>query len=76
MRPALAAWVDDVARWDFKVISPSHFGAGKGSPADLRAAFAPTLADNAAERAKRPYAAADVKLLDDTAGGLRAVKII
>ena len=50
----LARWVDDVASWDFKMIAPSHFDAKPGTPADLRAAFAPTLATTPSEGAPRP----------------------
>jgi len=44
VKPELARWIEDVAKWDFKMISPSHFAARPGTPDDLRAAFAPTLA--------------------------------
>jgi len=77
VKPELARWVDDVARWDFQTISPSHFAAREGTPDDLRSAFAPTLAAEATEqRATRPYAKGDVRLLDDIAGQLIKLGII
>ena len=77
MRPALAAWVDDVARWDFKLIAPSHFDVHAGTPADLRAAFAPTLADaRGGAAAPKPYDAADAQLLEDISGALVKLKVI
>ena len=75
VRPELARWVDDVASWDFEMIAPSHFRAAPGTPADFRRAFAPTLAAGRAD-ASRPYAAADVRLLDDLADGLTKLKVI
>ena len=49
-----------------------------GTPADLKTAFAPTLAscEDGAPEADRPFDAADAQLLDDIAGPLRALKII
>lgn len=75
VKPELARWVDDVARWDFKMIAPSHFAVGPGTADDLRAAFRPTLAPE--PRAVRaPYNAKDVQLLDDIAGQLEKLRII
>ena len=78
VKPELRRWVDDVARWDFTTIAPSHFAVRPGTPADLKAAFAPTLAscEDGAPEADRPFDAADAQLLDDIAGPLRALKII
>jgi hypothetical protein len=78
VRPELRRWVDDVARWDFTTIAPSHFAVRPGTPADLKTAFAPTLAscEDGAPEADRPFDAADAQLLDDIAGPLRALKII
>jgi len=74
VKPELERWVKDVAKWDFKIISPSHFAARPGTAQDLEAAFAPTLAgtDNAA----RPYKSGDTKLLDDIAEELVQLKVI
>lgn len=77
VKPELTRWVDDVARWDFQMIAPSHFAAREGTPDDLRSAFAPTLAAESSEqRATRPYAKGDVRLLDDIAGQLIKLGII
>merc|ERR1711968_352470 len=82
VKPALARWVDDVSRWDFEYIAPAHFAAAKGTPDDVRAAFAPTLAretassENGAVVAKRPYASDDVRLLDDIASVLIQLRVI
>lgn len=75
VKPEVARWVDDLARWDFTTISPSHFAAGPGTPEDLRAAFATTLQQE--PRVNRaPYDKNDIRLLDDIAGELLKVKII
>ena len=78
VKPALARWVDDVAAWDFTTIAPAHFDAHAGTPADLRAAFAPTLADagDAQQRPPKPYDAADAQLLEDISGALIKLKVI
>jgi len=72
--PELSRWVDDVAKWDFTMISPSHFDARPGTPQDLRAAFAPTL--QASESLPKPYSAADSALLEDIAKPLIKLKVI
>jgi len=76
--PELARWVDDVAKWDFELIAPSHFEARPGTPADMRAAFSPTLAAGGArvEAEAPPYEAEDVRLLEDISGGLVKLKVI
>lgn len=75
VKPEVARWVDDLARWDFTTISPSHFAAGPGTPEDLRAAFATTLQQE--PRVNRaPFDKNDIRLLDDIAGELLKVKII
>ena len=76
VKPELTRWVDDVSKWDFTIIAPTHFDAGPGTSEQLKAAFAPTLAlePRAAERA--PYDAADVKLLDDIAAQLIKLKVV
>ena len=66
--------MDDVAKWDFTTIAPSHFAARPGTPHDLRAAFAPTLA--APSGGARPYAVADVRLLEDIGDVLVKFKVI
>ena len=79
VQPELARWVADVARWDFKVIAPAHFDARAGTPAELKAAFEPTLAagvPGSEAPSGRPYVAGDVKLLDQIAGALVKIKII
>ena len=80
VRPELARWVDDVAKWDFTQIAPAHFDVRPGTPADLRAAFAPTLASAGAAAGggggERPYVSGDVRLLDDIAGSLVKLKVI
>ena len=77
VRPALARWVDDVARWDFTTIAPAHFDAHAGTPADLRAAFAPTLGGDGGDgAAKKPYNAGDDQLLEDISGALVKLKVI
>ena len=81
IRPEITRWVEDVASWDFKLIAPAHFAARPGTPDDLRAAFAPTIAGGSpagavVETGKRPYVAGDVQLLDEIAGGLVKVGII
>ena len=76
IRPEITRWIDDVAKWDFNMISPSHFMARPGTPEDVRKAFAPTIAKAGDDSAKRPFADGDVKLLDDIAGALKAIKII
>ena len=73
IRPEITRWVDDVTKWDFTTIAPSHFMARAGTPEDMKSAFAPTVA-SASE--KRPYVAGDVQLLDELAGGLKKIKII
>ena len=75
VQPALSKWVDDVTKWDFQLIVPSHFDAQKGTPEDMRAAFAPTLRASAPAQA-RPYAQGDVQLLDELADGLIKLKVI
>ena len=75
VKPELARWVEDVAKWEFNTIAPAHFAAGPGTAAELKAAFAPTLQpEPRAERA--PYDAKDVKLLDDIAEQLVKLKVI
>jgi len=74
VQPEIARWVEDVTRWDFEMISPSHFTARPGTPEDVRKAFAPTIAQSAAP--PRPFAAGDVQLLDDIASALKQIKII
>lgn len=77
VQPEIARWVDDVARWDFRTIAPAHFMARPGTPDDVRSAFAPTLAATSdSSAAQRPFAAGDVRLLDDIAGVLVKIKII
>ena len=80
VKPELTRWVDDVAKWDFTLIAPSHFAAASGTAEDMRAAFKPTLAATTLQDAKasteRPYVKGDVKLLDDIAGSLIQLKII
>ena len=85
VKPEIARWVDDVAKWDFSMIAPSHFTARPGTPADIKSAFAPTLASSrggaaadpeGAPAATRPFAQGDVQLLDDIAGALKQIKII
>jgi hypothetical protein len=80
VKPELARWVDDVSKWEFSTISPSHFAAREGTPEDFRAAFAPTLATTTVEDAKasstRPYPKNDVRLLDDIAGQLVKLNVI
>ena len=61
------------SRWDFTTIVPSHFAARPGTPKDLEAAFAPTLAGT--DAAARPYQPNDVKLLDDIAEELVQLKV-
>ena len=74
VKPELRRWVDDVAKWEFRTIAPAHFGVTAGSPADLRAAFEPTL--RPASEPGRPYNTGDVQLLDDIAEALVGIKII
>ena len=75
VKPELTRWVEDVARWDFKMIAPSHFAAAPGTADDMRAAFNPTLRPE--PRASRaPYESKDVQLLDDIAEQLVKLKII
>ena len=73
--PAAKQWADSMAAdWDFKLIAPAHFEVRPGTPADLKAAFAPTL--DQSDNAPRPYDAADDKLLEDISGVLRKLKVI
>ena len=72
VKPELTRWVNDVGRWDFNMIAPAHFDARAGTPEDLRAAFAPTLAT----KDGKPYVEGDVRLLDDLAGALQKLKVI
>lgn len=77
VKPELARWVDDVAQWDFETIAPSHFAARPGTGADLRAAFAPTLAKTpSGSDANRPYNTGDVQLLEDISDILQRLRII
>mmetsp|Transcript_51281 Transcript_51281/g.109815 ORF Transcript_51281/g.109815 Transcript_51281/m.109815 type:complete len:125 (-) Transcript_51281:107-481(-) len=73
VKPELKRWVEDVARWDFTMISPAHFEARPGTPADLTAAFAPTFASN---DANATFTAADFNLLSDIKGVLKQFKVI
>mmetsp|Transcript_1773 Transcript_1773/g.4438 ORF Transcript_1773/g.4438 Transcript_1773/m.4438 type:complete len:531 (+) Transcript_1773:24-1616(+) len=75
VKPELARWVEDVARWDFKTIAPAHFAAGPGTADDLRNAFSPTLKPEPRET-RAPYNENDVRLLDDLATLLRKRQII
>ena len=34
-KPELARWVEDVSRWDFKMIAPAHFAAAPGTAGHL-----------------------------------------
>lgn len=74
VKPELARWVEDVGKWDFKMIAPAHFDVRPGTSADFKAAFAPTL--KAASEPGRPYDRGDVQLLDDLAEALVGIKII
>mmetsp|Transcript_26647 Transcript_26647/g.49053 ORF Transcript_26647/g.49053 Transcript_26647/m.49053 type:complete len:594 (+) Transcript_26647:75-1856(+) len=79
VKPDLRRWIDDITKWDFKYISPSHFQAGPGTPDDVKEAFAPTLASSdtrSSGKADRPYDSGDVKLLDDISSGLKTLKVI
>ena len=82
VKPELSRWVEDVARWDFQTIAPAHFDVRPGTPADLKAAFAPTLAEAPpgtpanADAPSLPYDRGDASLLDDLASGLVKVGII
>lgn len=79
VKPDLRRWVDDITKWDFKYISPSHFAAGPGTPEDVREAFAPTFGSSdtrSSAKANRPYDVGDIKLLDDISSGLKTVGII
>ena len=72
VRPELGRWVDDVAKWDFAYISPAHFAAGRGTPADLRRAFGPVLAG-----ARDPaYTAGDLRLLETLSAALKKLDVI
>jgi hypothetical protein len=73
VKPELKRWVDDVAKWDFQTISPSHFEAFPGTSADLRAAFATTLESDDMDPT---FDAADFTLLSNIKGVLRTLKII
>ena len=72
VRPELKRWVDDVARWDFTYIAPAHFAAGKGTPADLKRAFGPVLA----QTRDPAYSADDLRLLETLAAGLKRAGVI
>ena len=72
---------------EFLSLSPSLSldTARPGTPDDVRKAFAPTLARGATASsesatggsvAPRPFLSGDVRLLDDIASVLRAIKII
>lgn len=78
VKPELARWVDDVARWDIQMIAPSHFAARPGTGEDLRAAFAPTLAKapSGANEANRPYNTGDAQLLEDISDLLQRLRVI
>jgi len=61
------------------MIAPSHFAARPGTGADLRAAFAPTLAktpSGGANEASQPYNTGDVQLLEDISDVLQRLRII
>lgn len=73
VRGAVGEWVERIcALGKFDTIVPAHFAAARGTPADLRAAFAPVLAD----APERPYRAADVRLLSDLSKVLKVLGVI
>ena len=56
----------------YRYIAPAHFAAGKGTPADLKKAFAPVLAE-----ARDPaYTAGDLRLLETLATALKKFGVI
>jgi hypothetical protein len=71
VKPELKRWVEDICKWDFQLISPSHFDAKPGTPEDVRKAFAQTLMDP-----KYQVRTADLKLLDDIADALEKTNVI
>jgi len=72
VRPELRRWVDDVAKWDFTYVSPAHFAAGRGSPADWKRAFGPVLAGT-----RDPaYGEKDLALLETLAAAVERAGII
>jgi len=64
VQPELIRWVDDVAKWDFNLISPSHFAAMPGTPKDMQEAFKQSLSKDDA-RAESPYGDGDSNLLNN-----------
>lgn len=72
---ALALWVDKIASGRlgrFDTIVPAHLGVGRGTPADVRRAFAPVLSGCGTD----VYRAPDVRLLADISSGLRKLGVI
>lgn len=73
VKPELTRWVNDVAKWDFTMISPSHFDARPGTPSDLRQAFATTLESDDVDP---NFDARDFNLLADAKNLLKTFKVI
>ena len=72
VRPELRRWVDDVSKWDFTYVSPAHFAAGKGSPAEWKRAFGPVLSG---ER-DPAYSAGDLRLLETLSAAIQKAGVI
>lgn len=73
VREALRQWVDEIASGrlgEFTTIVPAHFAVGRGTPREVRRAFAPVF------KQRLPYRKADAKLLNDLARLLRKARII
>ncbi|KAG8458764.1 hypothetical protein KFE25_012962 [Diacronema lutheri] len=75
VRGALAEWVEQIASGRlgrFDTIVPAHLAVARGTPADVRRAFAPVLSGSATAA----YRASDVRLLADLSAGLRTLGVI
>ena len=76
VKPELRRWVDDVAKWDIKYISPSHFAAKQGTSQDWKRAFQATLADGAGQPEKKPFCEQDARLLEGISTQLVKLNVI
>jgi hypothetical protein len=73
VREAVRTWVDRICKLGgFDTIVPAHFAVARGTPSDVRRAFAPLLAGSP----QTPYRAEDVRLLADLSAVLRRIGVI
>lgn len=72
---ALSEWVEQIASGrlgPFDNIVPAHLAAGRGTPSDVRRAFAPVLSGGGTGA----YRDGDVQLLAELSAGLRRIGVI